>query len=86
MKKAMITTATMFALVVSSGMSMAGPLRDHAQRGHAQDVRSTVSQAHTHAETKSKTQQTTKGSGHSSGLASQPSVDDNCDACTDAWS
>ncbi|WP_120632287.1 hypothetical protein [Ruegeria sp. EL01] len=86
MKKAMITTATVFALVLNAGMSMAGPLRDHGQRGHAQDVRSTVSQVHTHAETKSKTHQTTIGSGHSSGLASQPSVNDNCDACTDAWS
>ncbi|WP_120501264.1 autotransporter outer membrane beta-barrel domain-containing protein [Roseovarius sp. EL26] len=45
MKKAMITTATVFALVVSAGMSMAGPLRGDAQRGFAQDVRSSVSQA-----------------------------------------
>lgn len=83
MKKAMITTATVFALVLNAGMSMAGPLRDHGQRGQAHDARSTVSQIHTHAETKTKTQQSTKGYG----LASQPSVnDDYCDACQDTWS
>ncbi|WP_216824960.1 hypothetical protein [Roseovarius sp. EL26] len=45
MQKVMITTATVFALVVSAGMSMAGPLGGNGQRGFAQDVRSSVSQA-----------------------------------------
>ncbi|NVO58665.1 hypothetical protein HW561_23115 [Rhodobacteraceae bacterium B1Z28] len=59
MKKAMIASATVLALVVSAGTSMAGPLRDQGQRGFAQEVRSSVSQARGHAGTKVKTHQTT---------------------------
>lgn len=52
MKKVMITTATVFAIVLTAGMSMAGPLRDHSQRGFAPDVRSSVSQAFNHTDRK----------------------------------
>jgi len=45
MKKTLIISVTAIALVLSAGMSMAGPLRGHDQRGHAQNVRTTVSQA-----------------------------------------
>ena len=45
MKKTLITSVTTLAIVLSAGMSMAGPLRGHNQRGHTQDVRTMVSQA-----------------------------------------
>lgn len=87
MQKTLITSVTAFAITLSAGMSMAGPLRDHGQPGHAHGVSSTVSQVRTHAETKSKTHQTTKGSGVGSGLTSQPQLgQDRQDACTDAYS
>ena len=57
MKKVMITTATVFALAMSAGMSMAGPLRDHGQRGNAHNARSSVSQALNTAATKANTYQ-----------------------------
>jgi hypothetical protein len=58
MKRAMISSATLLALVVSAETSMAGPLLDQSHRGFAQDVRSSVSQARGHAGTKAKTHQT----------------------------
>ncbi|KIC42194.1 hypothetical protein RA27_02015 [Ruegeria sp. ANG-R] len=50
MKKTLITSATAFAIVLSAGMSMAGPLRDHGQRGTVHDARSTISQAINHSD------------------------------------
>lgn len=50
MKKTLITSATAFAIVLSAGMSMAGPLRDHGQRGTVHDARSTISQAISHSD------------------------------------
>jgi len=44
MKKTMITTATVAALVLSAGMSMAGPLGGNGKLAFTQDVRSSVSQ------------------------------------------
>ena len=87
MKKVMITTATALTLVLSAGMSTAGPLNGHGQSARAHDVRSAVSQAGTHTDTKSKYHQTTKKPAHGYGLTSENSVDENCvDACTDALS
>lgn len=87
MQKTLITSVTAFAIILSAGMSMAGPSPDHGQRGHAHDVSTTVSQGRTHTETKSKTHQATKESGVGSGLTSQPAVGQDCqDACTDAYS
>lgn len=45
MKKTLITSIAAFAIVLSTGTSMAGSLRDHVQRGHVPDVRPSVSQA-----------------------------------------
>ncbi|UWS08282.1 hypothetical protein [Phaeobacter inhibens] len=45
MQKTLITAATVFALVLSAGASMAGPLNGHSFGGKAHDVRSSVSQA-----------------------------------------
>ncbi|WP_298934631.1 autotransporter outer membrane beta-barrel domain-containing protein [uncultured Ruegeria sp.] len=53
MKKAMVASATVFALVASAGICMAGPSRGLGQRGYAQDVRSSVSQARNHTVTQS---------------------------------
>ncbi len=59
MKKTLISSVTAFAIVLSAGMAMAGPVRDHGQRGHAHHVRSTVSQAFNHADKMTKTHQST---------------------------
>ncbi len=48
MQKTMITAATVFALVMSAGASMAGPLNGNGFGGKAHDVRSAVSQAFDH--------------------------------------
>ncbi|AHD11857.1 hypothetical protein [Phaeobacter gallaeciensis] len=45
MQKTMITATTVFALLMSAGASMAGPLNGHSFGGNAHDVRSSVSQA-----------------------------------------
>ncbi|AHD11856.1 hypothetical protein [Phaeobacter gallaeciensis] len=45
MQKTMITAATVFALVISAGASMAGPLNGHGFSGKAHDVRVSASQA-----------------------------------------
>ncbi|ATF18786.1 hypothetical protein [Phaeobacter gallaeciensis] len=45
MQKTMITATTVFALLMSAGASMAGPLNGHSFGGNAHDVRSFVSQA-----------------------------------------
>ncbi|NVO58666.1 autotransporter outer membrane beta-barrel domain-containing protein [Rhodobacteraceae bacterium B1Z28] len=44
MKKVMITSVTVFAIVASAGICMAGPSHGLDQRGYAKDVRSSVSQ------------------------------------------
>ncbi|WP_299083067.1 hypothetical protein [uncultured Ruegeria sp.] len=59
MKKVLIASATVFAIVASAGMSMAGPLRDQGQRGFGQKVQVSASQAIGHASEKAKTHQTT---------------------------
>ena len=48
MQKTVITAATVFALLMSAGASMAGPLNGNGFSGKAHDVRSTVSQAFDH--------------------------------------
>jgi len=48
MKKTLISSVTAFAIVLSAGMALAGPVRDHGQRGHAHDVRSSASQTLSH--------------------------------------
>lgn len=53
MKKVLIASATVFAIVASAGMSMAGPLRDQGQRGFGQKVHASASQAIGHASQKS---------------------------------
>ncbi|OED49162.1 hypothetical protein AB838_07855 [Rhodobacteraceae bacterium (ex Bugula neritina AB1)] len=45
MQKTMITAATVLALVVSAGASMAGPLNGHSFGGKAHDLRASASQA-----------------------------------------
>ncbi|AXT27662.1 hypothetical protein D1823_14470 [Ruegeria sp. AD91A] len=60
MKKTLITSVTAFAVVLSAGMSMAGPLGDHGLRGQAHDARSAVSQALNNADRMANTHQTTK--------------------------
>ncbi|AUQ49295.1 outer membrane autotransporter [Phaeobacter inhibens] len=62
MQKTLITTATVFTLVMSAGASMAGPLNGHSFGGKAHDVRSTVSQALNSAGQMAHTLQITKGS------------------------
>ncbi|KIC39867.1 hypothetical protein RA27_16295 [Ruegeria sp. ANG-R] len=44
MKKTLITSVTALAIVLSAGMSMAGPSRAHGNHGRAHDVRSSISQ------------------------------------------
>ncbi|MEW2915830.1 hypothetical protein AB1A64_02050 [Ruegeria sp. ANG10] len=48
MKKTLITSITAFAIVLSAGMAVAGPLRDHGHGGFTSDARSSVSQAFDH--------------------------------------
>ncbi|WP_298934630.1 hypothetical protein [uncultured Ruegeria sp.] len=60
MKKTLITSVTAFAILLSAGTSMAGPLRDHGQRGFARDIRSSVSQARNQADGMAYTQRATK--------------------------
>ncbi|WP_282169996.1 autotransporter domain-containing protein [Ruegeria atlantica] len=48
MKKVMITSVTVFAIVASAGICMAGPSHGLGQRGYAKDVRSSVSQIRNH--------------------------------------
>ena len=57
MKKTLITSVTALAIVLSAGMSMAGPVRDHGQRGNVHDARSTISQSISHADRMAKTHQ-----------------------------
>jgi hypothetical protein len=38
MKKTLISSVIAFAIVLSAGMSAAGPLRDNSQRGYKQEV------------------------------------------------
>ncbi|WP_282170415.1 hypothetical protein [Ruegeria atlantica] len=57
MEKTLITSVTALAIVLSAGMSMAGPLRDHGRGGNVHDVRSTISQAISHSDRIAKTQQ-----------------------------
>jgi len=45
MQKTMITAATMFALLMSAGASMAEPLNGHSFGGKAHDVRASATQA-----------------------------------------
>lgn len=87
MKKTLITSSTVLALILSVGMSMAGPLRGHDQRGHPYDVRSAVSQTRTHGDTKPKFHQTIKKPARGYGSTSDSPIDEDCvDACTDALS
>ncbi|WP_299546867.1 hypothetical protein [uncultured Tateyamaria sp.] len=65
MKKTLITSITAFAIVLSAGMSMAGPLGDHGFGGKAHDVRSSVSQAVKQADRTANTHQTTTVTGSS---------------------
>jgi len=59
MKKTLITSVTAFAIVLSAGMAMAGPLRDHSQRGPTRDVRSPVSQTRNYIDRTANTHQST---------------------------
>ncbi|KIC41106.1 hypothetical protein RA27_10715 [Ruegeria sp. ANG-R] len=77
MKKAIIASATVFALVASAGMSTAGPLRDHGQRGFAHNVHASVSQTLNHADGMANTHQTTKSSGFSFDLPSERHLGQN---------
>ncbi|WP_420583891.1 hypothetical protein [Ruegeria sp.] len=87
MKKVLITSATVFAIIAGAGISMAGPSRGHGHRANAHDVHSSISQARGYTDTKSKSHQSSKRSGRGSGLTSEKEVDENCtDACTDALS
>ncbi|UWR96390.1 hypothetical protein [Phaeobacter inhibens] len=58
MQKTLITAATVFALVMSAGASMAGPLNGHGFGGNAHDVRTSVSQALNNAARGAHTHQT----------------------------
>ena len=78
MKKVLITSAAAFAVILSAGVSMAGPLNGHGQRTHAHDVRSAVSQTRTHADTKSKYHQTIKKPARGYGSTSENSIDEDC--------
>lgn len=87
MKKTLIASATAFAIAMTAGMAMAGPVRDYGQRSNAHDVRSVVSQTRTHIDTKPKYHQTIKKPARGYGSTSENSIDENCvDACTDALS
>ncbi len=59
MNKTLIASVTALAIVLSAGMSMAGPLRDHGRGRNVHDVRSTISQAFNHADRMAKTHQST---------------------------
>ncbi|AHD10062.1 hypothetical protein [Phaeobacter gallaeciensis] len=63
MQKTMITATTVFALFMSAGASMAGPLNGHGFSGKAHDVRSTVSQALNNADQMAHTYHADKGFG-----------------------
>jgi len=52
MKKTLITSVTAFAIVLTAGMAMAGPLCDQGQRGNTHDGRLSVSQAFNHIDSK----------------------------------
>ncbi|WP_170347518.1 hypothetical protein [Ruegeria atlantica] len=74
MQKTMITATTVFALVVSAGASMAGPLGDHGFNGKAHDASSAVSQAHNSADLGDHTHQTDPGfdSGQENSSSTEP--------------
>ncbi|ATF18788.1 hypothetical protein [Phaeobacter gallaeciensis] len=59
MQKTMITATTVFALLMSAGASMAGPLSGHGFGGKAHGVRASVSQALNNADQMAHTQQIT---------------------------
>ncbi|WP_299546858.1 hypothetical protein [uncultured Tateyamaria sp.] len=55
MQKTLITAATVFALVMSAGASMAGPLNGHSFGGKAHDVRASASQVLNNADQMART-------------------------------
>ncbi|AHD10063.1 hypothetical protein [Phaeobacter gallaeciensis] len=63
MQKTMITATTVFALFMSAGASMAGPLNGHGFSGKAHAVRSSVSQAIGNADQMAHTYRTDIGFG-----------------------
>lgn len=67
MKKTLITSVTAFAIVLNAGVSMAGPLRGDGQRGQAQDIRASVSQALNHADGTANNNRATKTSASAPG-------------------
>ncbi|WP_170347517.1 hypothetical protein [Ruegeria atlantica] len=73
MQKTMITAATVFALLMSAGASMAGPLNGHSFGGKTHDARSTVSQALDNADRGANTHQTTTVTG-SNPISELPNV------------
>ncbi len=70
MKKTLITSVTAFAIVLTAGMAMAGPLRDHGQRGLTHDARSSISQTRNHTDRTANTHQSTNLSDSSFELSS----------------
>ncbi len=79
MQKTMFTAATVFALVVTAGASMAGPLNGNGFSGKAHDVRSNVSQAINTADHGAHTHQTGPGfdPGQDNLSSTQPLGSDN---------
>ncbi|UWS04318.1 hypothetical protein K4K94_00900 [Phaeobacter inhibens] len=84
MQKTLITAATVFALVVSAGASMAGPLNGHGFGGKTHDVRASASQAFNNADQMAHTSSRNAGmvglAANSQGILQIYSVDTIADA------
>ncbi|WP_299546876.1 hypothetical protein [uncultured Tateyamaria sp.] len=77
MKKALITSVTAFAIILSAGTSTAGPLGDLGQHGFAPKVHSSVSQSVNHADGMTNTHHTTHSSGFDFDLHSERQLGQN---------
>jgi len=71
MKKALITSITALAIILSAGTSTAGPLREHGQRGFAHKAHSSASQTFNNFYGTAKNLQTAKSSGTNFDLPSE---------------
>ena len=79
MQKTLITAATVFALLMSAGASMAGPLNGHSLGGKAHDMQASVSQTLNAADSGVHANQTNLGfgSGQENLSSTQPLGTDN---------
>ena len=77
MKKAIIASATVIALLASAGMSIAGASRAHGNHGRVHDVRSSFSQTSHQSGKITNTQHTTNLTGRSFDVSPKQALDQN---------